>query len=182
MKPGISSPRLFSLLRGFTPGTKGTPAGSDSVIFCSLEYDYSGPEITGFKIYRDGVCIANFWYNYWSDGSPVLCPGKTVSYKVSAYNAAGEGPATDPLTRTPLMPLSGDPALSEPANGSTTSATPTFTWQAVSGAEGYFIMVLYWNGWYNEIMWQAFSRTQTAITYGENNPAQGIYSIIPPET
>ncbi|MGQ9780182.1 MAG: carboxypeptidase-like regulatory domain-containing protein [Bacillota bacterium] len=181
IKPGISSPRLFSLLRGFTPGTKGTPAGSESVIFCGLDFTYSGPGVTGFKIYRDGVCIGNVPGENWFDGSPVLCPGKAVTYKVSAYNAAGEGPATDPLTRTPLMPLSGDPALTGPENGATVSTTtPTFIWQATSGAEGYFITVLEYDDFIGEwdIIWQAFSRTKTQVAYGEHSPAQGVYSLM----
>ena len=176
IKPGISSPRLFSLLRGFTPSTKGTPAGSESIIFCGLSFTYYGPpDATGFKIYRDGACIANSWSSSGFDGSPVLCPGKAVAYKVSAYNAAGEGPATDPLTRTPLAPLP-DATLTAPANGGNVpTTTPTFTWQAVSGAEGYFIIVLYWDGFSYEAMWQAFSRTQTSVTYGSPD----VDSIIP---
>ena len=153
-------------------GTKGTPAGSDSIIICSLDWNYGDPNVLGFKVYRNGVCIGDVPNNRspWPDTSPKLSPGQNVEYRVSAYNRVGEGPKSASVQRTPLSPLRGV-VLVSPANGSSTSSTPTFSWQSVAGAEAYLIVVL---GPPSDpiqniptTMWTGYTRGETSVAYGD---------------
>ncbi|NPV54329.1 MAG: carboxypeptidase regulatory-like domain-containing protein [Firmicutes bacterium] len=152
-------------------GTKGTPAGSDSIIICSLDWNYGSPNVLGFKVYRDGVCIGDVPNNRspWPDSSPKLSPGQKVEYKVSGYNRSGEGPKSASVQRTPLSPLRGV-ALVSPADGNSTSSTPTFSWGSVPGAEGYLIEVM--DAAHNS-MWAGYTRGETSVTYGDSNHTIG---------
>lgn len=67
-----------------------------------------------------------------TDYSALLTPGVEVTYKVAAYNAAGEGPSII-RSVTPLAPF--NVLLREPANEALdVSLTPTFRWEkSISG-------------------------------------------------
>lgn len=155
-------------------GAKGAPAESDSIIVCSLDWNYDGPDVLGFKVYRNGVCIGDVLSNRspWPDGSPKLTPGQKVEYMVSAYNRIGEGPKSAPVQRTPLSPLR-EVILTNPANASQgASSDPAFSWRSVAGAEAYLIVVL---GPPDEfpgqptVMWVGYTRGETSVTYGNQD-------------
>lgn len=151
-------------------GTRGTPSGSDSIIICSLDWNYGGPNVLGFKVYRDGVCIGDVPNNEspWPDSSPKLTPGQKVEYRVSAYNRVGEGPKSASVQRTPLSPLNGV-ILTSPANGSQgIPSTPTFSWRSVAGAEAYLIVVLGPRDDFTgqpTVMWVGYTKGEISVAY-----------------
>lgn len=168
---------------GSGPKARGTPSGSDAVIFASVRWGYETADAMGFKVYRNGRFVADVLrgeWEEWMDGSPVLTPGQRVEYAVSAYNRAGEGPKTAPVSRTPIAPLRGG-SLTSPADETVIAAdvkqvgaAPVFDWEPVSGAEAYAVFVAAITDdpfWTRELVWVGLVRggATTSITYGDNS-------------
>ena len=168
---------------GSGPKARGTPSGSDAVILASAYWRYETADAMGFKVYRNGRFVADVLrgeWEEWMDGSPVLTPGQRVEYAVSAYNRAGEGPKSAPVSRTPIAPLRGV-SLTSPADETVIAAdvkqvgaTPVFDWEPVSGAEAYAVFVAAITDdpfWTRELVWVGLVRggATTSITYGDNS-------------
>lgn len=160
-------------VRAFTADSglqeRGTPSGSDALIAADIDWLYEGPDVMGFKVYRNGRFIGDLLKSQgpgWMDGSPVLSPGQRVEYAVSAYNRAGEGPRSSAVSRTPLAPLT-PVSLTSPSDGATTNTTPVFQWERVSGAEAYLVFVSSASNT-NDLMWVGYTRgaDTTSVTYG----------------
>ena len=189
--PAARMLKLAESVRGLASSvhTLGTPAGSDAVVACGVSWELptSSPSATGFKVYRDEAFvgelpavppdsgfsvilppnIATSAAGLYLDGSPKLCPGSTVSYKVSAYNRAGEGSRSAPDVTTPLYPLA-KVSLIGPAQNATVSSTPLFSWTSLIslGAELYLIMVI--DTQTSSPAWQGYAnRYESSVYYGD---------------
>ena len=163
--------------------TRGTPAGSDAVVACGVSWllPSGSPSVTGFKVYRDGTFVAEspvespglvvdpippvaLWL--WLDGSPALCPGKTVSYSVSGYNRSGEGRRSAPDATTPLHPLSKVTLTAPAQDSSVSSLVPLLSWAKVAGADLYLIVVR--DEASNQQMWEGYAAgAENAVYYGD---------------
>lgn len=162
---------------------RGTPAGSDAVVACGVSWELptGSPSATGFKVYRDEAFVGESpgvppdlgfpdplspnVAGLYIDGSPKLCPGNTVSYRVSGYNRAGEGPRSASDTTTPLYPLA-KVFLAEPVEGAIVSSFPFLRWTPVASAELYLIMVI--DTQTGSPTWQGYAnRYESSVYYGD---------------
>jgi len=120
----------------------------DNIIFFSFPLE---PYLTGFAF----------------DSDPSITPGvPSKYYTFSFWGDSGESSMQkEPVRTIPLQPC----ILSSPTNGATVGPIPTFSWNAVPGADRYSIDVFEkanssWN-----YIWSSWNinASQTSITYGD---------------
>lgn len=104
-------------------------------------------------------------------GSSTLTIGNTSgatagSYSINVSGTSTSGSHADSVTLNVSTAAPGTPTLTSPANGATgTSLTPTFTWNAVSGATSYDLQVATDAGFTNIVI-NATGLTSTSYTPG----------------
>jgi hypothetical protein len=141
------------------------PAGSDAVTSCRVTWQPQDRliDLSGFKIYRDGMFIGESPASQsgsgatallvqpspvpqqilsYIDGSSKLTPNIPVSYRVSAYNRWGEGDKSPSATTTPLGALE-KVALGAPVRGTDAYGDYLeFTWPYVTNAQLYVVRII----------------------------------------
>ena len=92
---------------------------------------------TGYKVYRSSsgagpfVLVAQVTTTFYDDADPSLAPGVPVTYRVTAFNVAGESAPTAATTVTPLPAFNLN--LTSPRNGAAGASTqPIFSWTPTS--------------------------------------------------
>ena len=170
-EPIISSSladRILALVKNLNKTTSlvrplAMPAGSEAVAFCQVTWQTEDrlDNLSGFKIYRDGVFIGESpsvqagstslligfpdppaQTGYYIDGSSKLTPNVPVSYRVSAYNRWGEGDKSSSATTTPLGALE-KVVLGAPVQGTDEYGDYLeFTWPYVTNAELYVVRII----------------------------------------
>lgn len=114
-------------------------------------------------------------------GSSTLTIGNTGvapagSYTINVSGSSTSGSHSDSVTLNVSTTSPGTPTLTAPANGASgTSLTPTFTWNAVSGATSYDLQVATDSGFTNIVI-NATGLTNTNYTPGTSlNPNSSYY-------
>ena len=130
--------------------TLSSPANSATGIAVSPTLTWNA--VTGAVTYRVQVSTASdFSTGIVVDDSTLTAASKALSsltnstlyfWRVNAKNAGGSSAWSSAFSFTTIVPASGVPVLSAPANGTTGIAVnPTLTWGAVTGAITYRVQV-----------------------------------------
>ena len=104
----------------------------------SLTWTTSSYNITGYTIYRSedsGKTYVMALSGYYTSAFDSVASGQLIYYKISAYNVAGEGPATLPISAKRFAPAT-------PASFAFTTPGPNYIalmWSLSYGATGYTI-------------------------------------------
>jgi len=113
------------------------------------------------------------------DSDPSITPGvPSKYYTFSFWGDSGESSMQkEPVRTIPLQPC----ILSSPTNGATVGPIPTFSWNAVPGADRYSIQVWrnYSDWWMRMWYKENINASQTSITYGDGgdpSPAPSLES------
>ena len=123
--------------------------------------------------------IGPYLIGFAFDSDPSITPGvPSKYYTFSFWGDSGESSMQkEPVRTIPLQPC----ILSSPSNGATVGPIPTFSWNAVPGADRYSIQVWRnYSDWWMR-MWhkENINASQTSITYGDGgypSPAPSLES------
>jgi fibronectin type 3 domain-containing protein len=97
----------------------------------------AGGPVQGYRVYRDGNLAGQTGAGALSFLDTGLTNGQTYTYTVTAFNAGGEGPPSEPATATPTLAPPGPPQSLQAVPG---DAQITLSWLPPStggGPEGY---------------------------------------------
>ncbi len=145
----FSQQRLFGTEQaGTVPAAPSQLAASVTSDLASLAWNDNSDNENGFVIERR-IGTSGLWAEIAETTAGVgayidydIVPGTTYQYRVYAYNSFGDSSYSN--TVTAHIPLEEFPAplLSAPLNGASgISQSPTFEWNPVSGANGYWLIV-----------------------------------------
>ncbi|WP_457632696.1 carboxypeptidase regulatory-like domain-containing protein [Oceanithermus desulfurans] len=144
----------------------------------------------GYRVYRsfDGddfelIGTVAGSTTFYTDASPLLAPGRTVHYRVTAFVGELESPPSNVLVTTPLDVF--DVRLTGPGDGDVgVPVAPTFTWEASTTLSGYhYYAGAVWDTLTGENAWFASPASpmlvnRTSWTWNED----GAYTNTPLET